>query len=126
MVLECPAAAHAMFRMFGVDSVAHRVPRQTSMLEVSGCGAYCRTCFLDFSRGLSARNAGLVVFGHDAECFHLALSFLAWDESPPQLISRLKRVAGIINAKHDVAGLCRALPARIAELVRRGGGKLAK
>ena len=49
-----------------------------------------------------------------------------WDESPPQLISRLKRVAGIINAKHDVAGLCRALPARIAELVRRGGGELAK
>ena len=49
-----------------------------------------------------------------------------WDESPPQLISRLKRVAGIINAEHDVAGLCRALPARIAELVRRGGGKLAR
>ena len=54
-VPEYPVAAHAMFRVFGVDSVAHRVPRQTSMLEVSGCGAYCQTCFLDFSRGLSAR-----------------------------------------------------------------------
>ena len=71
-----------MFRVFGVDSEAHRVPRT-----------------------LPAR---------------------PWGESPPQLISRLKRVADIINAKHDVAGLCRALPARIAELVRRGGGKLAR
>ena len=49
-----------------------------------------------------------------------------WEESPPQLIARLKRIAGKINAEYDVAGLCRELPARVAELERRGGGKLAK
>ena len=43
-----------------------------------------------------------------------------------QLIARLKRVVGKINADYDVAGLCHQLPARIGELVRRGGGKLAK
>ena len=41
-------------------------------------------------------------------------------------IARLKRVVGKINADYDVAGLCHQLPARIGELVRRGGGKLAK
>ena len=49
-----------------------------------------------------------------------------WEESPQQLIARLKRVVGKINADYDVAGLCHQLPARIGELVRRGGGKLAK
>ena len=37
-----------------------------------------------------------------------------------------KRIAGKINAEYDVAGLCCELPARVAELERRGGGKLAK
>ena len=49
-----------------------------------------------------------------------------WEESPAQLIARLKRIAGKINAEHDVAGLCRELPTRVEELARRGGGKLAK
>ena len=49
-----------------------------------------------------------------------------WEESPQQLIARLKHVAGRVNADYDAAGLCRELPARIDELVRRGGGKLAK
>ena len=48
------------------------------------------------------------------------------EESPAQLIARLKRIAGKINAEHDVAGLCRELPTRVEELARRGGGKLAK
>ena len=74
-VPEYPVAAHAMFRVFGVDSVAHRVPRQTSMLEVSGCGAYCQTCFLDFSRGLSARNVGARRFGARCAMFSLGFKF---------------------------------------------------
>ena len=41
-------------------------------------------------------------------------------------VSRLKRVAGQVNADYGVAGLCRELPARVEELVRRGGGKLRK
>ena len=49
-----------------------------------------------------------------------------WEESPQQHISRLKRVAGQVNADYGVAGLCRELPARVEELVRRGGGKLRK
>ena len=49
-----------------------------------------------------------------------------WQESPQQLIARLKRVAGKVNADYDVAGLCRELPARVEELVRRGGGKRRK
>ena len=55
-----------------------------------------------------------------------ALPARPWEESPQQLISRLKRVVGKANAEYDVAGLCRELPARITELARRGGGKLAK
>ena len=74
-VPEYPVAAHAMFRVFGVDSVAHRVPRQTSMLEVSGCGAYCQTCFLDFSRGLSARNVGVRRFWARCAMFSLGFKF---------------------------------------------------
>ena len=50
----------------------------------------------------------------------------SWEESPAQLISRLKRIAGKVNAAYNVAGLCHELPARIEELARRGGGKLAK
>ena len=34
--------------------------------------------------------------------------------------------AGQVNADYGVAGLCRELPARVEELVRRGGGKLRK
>ena len=49
-----------------------------------------------------------------------------WEESPAQLIARLKRIAGRINAEYDVAGLCRELPTRVEELARRGGGKLTK
>ena len=49
-----------------------------------------------------------------------------WEESPQQLVARLKRVAGRANAEYDVAGLCRELPHRVGKLVDRGGGKLAK
>ena len=49
-----------------------------------------------------------------------------WEESPQQHLSRLKRVAGQVNADYGVAGLCCELPARVEELVRRGGGKLRK
>ena len=49
-----------------------------------------------------------------------------WEESSTQLIARLKRIAGRANADYNVAGLCQELPAHVEELVRWGGGKLAK
>jgi len=49
-----------------------------------------------------------------------------WEESPKQLVARLKRVAARINAEYDVAGLCRGLPGRVELLRQRGGGKLKK
>ena len=49
-----------------------------------------------------------------------------WEESPLQLLARLKRVAATINKDHNVAGLCRELPSRVRMLHERGGGKLGK
>ena len=49
-----------------------------------------------------------------------------WEESPKQLVTRLKRIAALINAEHDVVGLCRGLPGRVELLRQRGGGKLKK
>ena len=49
-----------------------------------------------------------------------------WEESPAQYLSRLKRIASVINAEYDVAGLCDALPGRVEELHARKGGKLKK
>ena len=47
-----------------------------------------------------------------------------WEESSTQHYARLRLVAGRINSEYDVAGLCRQLPARVARLHERGGGKL--
>ncbi len=49
-----------------------------------------------------------------------------WAETLPASRSRLKAVCASINAKHDVAGLCRELPDRVADLDQRRGGRLAK
>ena len=42
------------------------------------------------------------------------------------VVRAASRIAGKVNAAYNVAGLCHELPARIEELARRGGGKLAK
>ena len=49
-----------------------------------------------------------------------------WEESPKQLITRLKRIAGNINREYNVDGLCKDLPTRVELLQQRGGGKLKK
>ena len=49
-----------------------------------------------------------------------------WEETPVQLGTRLKRIASEINAEHDVVGLCRELPARVAQLRLKKGRKLKK
>ncbi len=49
-----------------------------------------------------------------------------WAETLPAYRSRLKAVCANINAKHDVAGLCRELPERVADLDQRKGDRLAK
>ncbi len=49
-----------------------------------------------------------------------------WAETLPAYRSRLKAVCANINAKHDVAGLCRELPERVADLDQRTGDRLAK
>ena len=49
-----------------------------------------------------------------------------WEESPKQLITRLKRVAARINQEYNVDGLCKDLPKRVELLQQRGGGKLKK
>ena len=49
-----------------------------------------------------------------------------WEETPTQLVARLKRIACEINTAHDVSGLCRELPARVEQLRLRHGRKLRK
>ena len=49
-----------------------------------------------------------------------------WEESPKQLITRLKRVAARINQEYNVDVLCKGLPKRVQLLLQRGGGKLKK
>ena len=49
-----------------------------------------------------------------------------WEESPQQHLSRLKRIASLINAKHDAAGLRRDLPSRVEYLHQPNGGKLGR
>ena len=49
-----------------------------------------------------------------------------WLESVEEYGTRLKKVVAEINAEHNVDGLCRELPGRVAELVAAKGGRLAK
>lgn len=49
-----------------------------------------------------------------------------WHESIEAYGTRLKGVAAYINANYDVNGLCRGLPYRVAEVVRRKGDRLPK
>ena len=49
-----------------------------------------------------------------------------WQESVDAHRTRLEACAAWINANYDVAGLCRELPDRLAELDRRKGDRLAK
>ena len=50
----------------------------------------------------------------------------SWEETLEAYRSRLKDCAAHINGHHDVAGLCRELPARLVELDRRKGDRLSK
>ena len=47
-----------------------------------------------------------------------------WKESRDQYAARLRSVVADCNARHDVAGLCRGLPKRLRELIRRQGDRL--
>ena len=49
-----------------------------------------------------------------------------WQESVAEYCTRLKACAAYINEHYNVAGLCRQLPQRLAELDRRQGDRLAK
>ena len=49
-----------------------------------------------------------------------------WKETPDAFVTRLKDIAAKINQTHDVEGLCRGLPARIATLHKKRGRKLNK
>ena len=49
----------------------------------------------------------------------------SWEESLAAYRSRLKACAVFINAHHDLEGLCKGLPSRLAELDRRQGDRLA-
>ena len=49
-----------------------------------------------------------------------------WEETLEQYRARLKACAAHINASHDVAGLCRELPQRLATLRDCAGDRLAK
>ncbi len=49
-----------------------------------------------------------------------------WAEALPAYRSRLKAVCASIDAKHDVAGFCRELLERVADLDLRNGDRLAK
>ena len=47
-----------------------------------------------------------------------------WLETREQYAMRLRRVVAGINNTHNVCGLCRKLPFRIGELMRRQGDRL--
>ena len=47
-----------------------------------------------------------------------------WRETREEYAARLRSVCTTINAQHDVEGLCRAFPQRIADLVAQKGDKL--
>ena len=49
-----------------------------------------------------------------------------WLETLEEYKVRLKQVVADINAEHDVAGLCRELPDRVAQLDELQGGRLSK
>ena len=51
---------------------------------------------------------------------------VAWEESPEQFEKRLLQVVKDINNELDVSGLCREVPRRLDELVRRKGDRLSK
>ena len=50
----------------------------------------------------------------------------SWQESVGEYGARLKACATFINDNYDVAGLCHALPQRLAELDRCRGDRLPK
>ena len=50
----------------------------------------------------------------------------AWQETVEQYCTRLKACAAYINEHYKLAGLCRELPQRLAELDRRQGDRLRK
>ena len=54
------------------------------------------------------------------------LEELEWLETLEEYKVRLKQVVADINAEHDVAGLCRELPDRVAKLGELEGGRLPK
>ena len=47
-----------------------------------------------------------------------------WEETEEQFGRRLRGIVQEINDKLDVDGLCRALPARVAKLIARDGGRI--
>ena len=49
----------------------------------------------------------------------------AWEESVQEYRTRLRSCAAHVNQNYDVDSLCRDLPARLRDLHRRGGDRLA-
>mgnify|MGYP005758561431 CR=1 FL=1 len=48
-----------------------------------------------------------------------------WLETETEFAARLKQIAAAINSKYKVDRLCRALPRRIAELLKRRGERIS-
>ena len=48
----------------------------------------------------------------------------AWEETEEQFGHRLRGIVQEINDKLNVDGLCRSLPARVAKLIARDGGRI--
>ena len=51
---------------------------------------------------------------------------LPWEETPEQWARRAKRAVALVNAKYDVAGLCRQFPSRLQAGIDGGGERLSK
>ena len=56
----------------------------------------------------------------------LTLPRRPWKESRAAFAKRMTRIVAAINANYDVDGLCRELPMRICDLIRKKGCKLRK
>ena len=49
-----------------------------------------------------------------------------WDETAEQYVSRLKKCAEHCNNKYDIENLCKEVPWRVDELLKRDGDRLPK
>ena len=49
-----------------------------------------------------------------------------WEETVEAYVSRLKQCAAHCNSKYNIENLCKEVPWRLAELLKRGGDRIPK